>query len=469
MTQPNHIALWNKCLGIIKENMNADFFNTWFKPSESLGYNDDIVTIGVPSEYWIQQFEGRFFNILCSAMRKVYGEGVKLQYKYKVVSNDPESEITIESSKPSTSINNPIESQTRRPANPFIDGVEYEDVDSQLNPTYNFENYCVGESNKLPYTIAEYIGNNPGKSDFNPFFLFGSTGVGKTHLVQAIGIRAKEKYPKARVLYLTSRIFENQYGQAVRDKRINDFVNFYQSIDVLLIDDIQELCGKTGTQNAFFPIFNYLYQRGRLVIMTCDRPPVELDGMMERLVNRFKWGVMEQLPSPDLNLRKAILRSKAKKGGLVLGEDVIDIIADNVTSSIREIEGVVHSLITRATILNQAITVELAKSVLKTAVKVSTRKINFDMIVEATAAAYHIDPDRIFSKNRVRDISDARQVVMYLTNKHTELSSTSIGYKLNRSHATVLHGISVVKERMTTEPILADYVDEIERSLKGGI
>lgn len=469
MTQPNHIQLWNKCLGIIKDNMNADLFDTWFKPSEALGYSGDVVTIGVPSEFWMQQYEGRFFPVLCSAMRKVYGDGVKLEYRYKVVSGDPESEVTVESSTPSPTLNNPVERQTRRPANPFISGVEYEEVDSQLNPTYNFENYCVGESNKLPYTIAEYIGNNPGKSDFNPFFLFGSTGVGKTHLIQGIGIRAKERYPKARVLYLTSRIFENQYGQAVRDKRINDFVNFYQSIDVLLIDDIQELCGKTGTQNAFFPIFQYLYQRGRLLIMTCDRPPVELDGMMERLVNRFKWGVMEQLPSPDLNLRKEILRAKARKNGLALDEDVIGVIAENVTQSIRELEGVVLSLLTRATILNQPITVELAKAVLKTAVKVNTRKVNFDMIVEATASAYHIDPDRIFSKNRVRDISDARQVIMYLANKHTELSSTSIGNKLARSHATVLHGISVVKERMAVEPALADCVDEIERSLRGGI
>lgn len=465
MEQSSHIELWNKCLAVIKDNMNADLFNTWFKPAEPLGYANGVVTIGVPSEFWMQQYEGRFFSVLLSAMHKVYGDNVRLEYRYKVVSGDPESEVTVESSTPSPVLNNPVERQNRKAANPFINGVQFEEIDSQLNPTYNFENYCVGDSNKLPFTIAEYIGNNPGKTDFNPFFLYGATGVGKTHLIQGIGIRVKERYPKARVLYLTSRIFENQYGNAVREKRINDFINFYQSIDVLLIDDIQELSGKPGIQNAFFPIFSYLHQRGRLLIMTSDRAPVDLDGMMDRLQNRFKWGVTEQLIAPDLNLRKDILRMKARRNGLVLGEDVIDAIAENVTDSIRELEGVVLSLLTRATILNQPITVELARMVMQQAVKINKKKINFDMIVEATASTYNIDTDAIFSKNRVRDISDARQVIMYLANKHTDLSSTSIGNKLARSHATVLHGITVVKERMAIEPALAESIDEIERSL----
>ncbi len=462
----DHISLWQECLAIIRDNMNADLFNTWFSPAVSRGYENGVVTIGVPSEFFCQQYENRFFSILCSAMRRVYGADVKLQYQYNVVNNDPESEVTIASSTPSTMLKNPVDRQTQKAANPFINGVEYEDIDSQLNPTYNFENYCVGDSNKLAYTIAEYIGNNPTKTDFNPFFLFGNTGVGKTHLIQGIGIRVKERNPRARVLYLTSRIFENQYGKAVREKRINDFVNFYQSIDVLLIDDVQELSGKLGTQNAFFPIFNYLHQRGKLLVMTSDRPPVELDGMMDRLLSRFKWGVTEQLQAPDINLRKVILRKKAAKNGLALPDEVIDLIAENVTDSIRELEGVVLSLITRATILNQPITPELARVVMQSAVKLSTRKVNFDMIVESTAAYYNIDPDVIFTKNRVRDISDARQVIMYLANKLTDLSSTSIGHKLARTHATVLHGITTVKNRMAVEASLAESISAIEQSMR---
>lgn len=466
MSHSDHISLWNKCLEVIKDNMNADLFDAWFKPAEPLGYSDGVVTLRVPSEFWCQQYEGRFFSLLSSAMRKVYGEGVKLQYKYKVVSDDPESEVTVESSSPSVALSNPIAQQTRKSANRFINGVEYEEIDPQLNATYNFENYCVGDSNKLPFTIAEYIGNNPGKTDFNPFFLYGSTGVGKTHLIQAIGIRVRERYPRARVLYTTSRVFENEYGTAVRNKNINEFINFYQSIDVLLLDDIQELSGKPGTQNAFFHIFSYLHQRGRLLIMTSDRAPVDLDGVMDRLVNRFKWGITEQLSAPDFNLRKEILRFKARKNGLQLPEDVIEVIASNVTESIRELEGVVLSLLTRATILNQPITVDLAKQVLQSAVKITKRKVNFDIIVEATASVYNIDTDSIFSKNRLRDIADARQVIMYLANKHTDLSSTSIGAKLSRSHATVLHGISVVKERMSVESSLVESIEEIEKYLK---
>ena len=467
MMGKDHKSLWQECLSVIRDNMSPELFDVWFRDAESLGFNDGKVTISVPSEYFVSQYENRLYNVLRSALRKVYGAGVKIEYTYNVVGNDPTSAVTLASSSPSVSLKNPISRQIAQPANPMGDGVVYEEIESQLNPVYNFENYCIGNSNKLPFTIAEFIGNNPNKTDFNPFFLYGNTGVGKTHLIQAIGVRVKERIPSARVLYITSRIFENQYGTAVREQRINDFVNFYQSIDVLLIDDIQELSGKTGTQNAFFPIFNYLHQKGKLLVMTSDRPPVDLDGFMERLLSRFKWGVTEVLPSPDLELRKAILRQKSDKNGLALPEPVIDVIAGHVTESVRELEGVVLSLITRATLLNQPVTPELAKLVMQSAVKIQKRKINFDMIVEATASYYNLDADVIFSRSRVRDISDARQVIMYLASKHTDLSSTSIGYKLSRTHVTVLHGIKNVENRIGTEPVFCDSIETIEKSLRG--
>ncbi|MBP3299046.1 MAG: chromosomal replication initiator protein DnaA [Muribaculaceae bacterium] len=463
----DHKILWQNCLKVISDSIaSPEIFDVWFRGTESIGFKDGKVTLSVPSEYFVTQYEHRFYNVMRSAFRKVYGSGVKIEYTYNVVGNDPTTAVTMESSAPSASVNNPISKQTARPANPLKDGVVYEEIDSQLNPVYNFENYCIGNSNKLPFTIAEFIGNNPKKTDFNPFFLYGSTGVGKTHLIQAIGIRVKERMPNARVLYITSRIFENQYGTAVREKRINDFVNFYQSIDVLLIDDIQELSGKTGTQNAFFPIFNYLHQKGRLLVMTSDRPPVDLDGFMDRLLSRFKWGVTEVLPGPDRELRKQILRQKSAKNGLALSEEVIDVIAGHVTDSVRELEGVVMSLITRATLLNLPITPELAKVVMQSAVKIQKRKINFDMIVEATASHYNLDADVIFSRSRVRDISDARQVIMYLASKLTDLSSTSIGYKLSRTHVTVLHGIKTVENRMGVEPVFQESIEAIEKSLR---
>ena len=442
----NHKELWQHCLEIIKSNIHETQFQSWFQPVESIGFENGVVTLRLPSDFFREQYEGRFFPILSKTMKRVYGANVRLQYTIEVVNKDPESAVIIESQTPSNI-------------------VRYEDIDSQLNLTYNFENYCVGNSNKLVHTIAEYIGNNPNKVDFNPVFLYGPTGVGKTHLIQAIGIRVKEVKPSARVLYITARVFENQYGQAVHDKKVTDFINFYQSIDVLLIDDIQEIAGKVGTQKAFFPIFNHLHQKGKQIIMTSDRPPVELDGIMERLINRFSWGVTEVLPKPDLELRKQIINQKSRKNGLALSEDVVELIAEYATDSVRELEGVIMSLITRASILKHPVTADLARVVMKSTVKI-TKKINFEMIVETTAAAYNFDSDVIFTKNRMRNIADARQVVMYLANKFTDLSSTMIGAKLGRTHATVLHGIKNVQNRIGVEKSFAEFIDQIETTLK---
>ena len=442
----NHKELWQHCLEIIKSNIHETQFQSWFQPVESIGFENGVVTLRLPSDFFREQYEGRFFPILSKTMKRVYGANVRLQYTIEVVNKDPESAVIIESQTPSNI-------------------VRYEDIDSQLNLTYNFENYCVGNSNKLVHTIAEYIGNNPNKVDFNPVFLYGPTGVGKTHLIQAIGIRVKEVKPSARVLYITARVFENQYGQAVHDKKVTDFINFYQSIDVLLIDDIQEIAGKVGTQKAFFPIFNHLHQKGKQIIMTSDRPPVELDGIMERLINRFSWGDTEVLPKPDLELRKQIINQKSRKNGLALSEDVVELIAEYATDSVRELEGVIMSLITRASILNHPVTADLARVVMKSTVKI-TKKINFEMIVETTAAAYNFDSDVIFTKNRMRNIADARQVVMYLANKFTDLSSTMIGAKLGRTHATVLHGIKNVQNRIGVEKSFAEFIDQIETTLK---
>lgn len=462
---PDHKKLWQQCLHIISGKLPAKVFDTWFTPAESLAYADGKVSIGVPSESFVSLYESdEYYEVLRNALRAVYGPGIKIEYTYNVVSADPTSAVTIESATPSTGVG--MRHAGAQPARQNDGGVIYETVDSQLNPVYNFENYCVGESNRLAYTIAENLGSNPGNTVFNPFFLYGSTGVGKTHLIQAVGIRVKEQYPRARVLYTTSRTFENQYGTAVRDKKVNEFINYYQGIDVLLIDDIQELSGKAGTQNAFYPIFNYLHQKGKILVMTSDRPPVELDGIMDRLISRFKWGVIEVLPTPDLELRKQILRRKSAKNGLNLSPEVIDVIAAHVTDSVRELEGVVISLITRATLLNQEITPELAQIVMQSAVKLTKRKINFDMIVEATAAHFNIDVDVIFSRSRLRDINDARQMIMYLAHKLTDLSSKSIGYKLNRTHVTVLHGIKTVADRIAVSPAVAQSASEIEHALR---
>ena len=462
----DHKTLWQQCLVSLRGRLPADVFNVWFKDTRSLGYENDKLTLGVPSVFFVMQYENRLFDVLRAALIEVYGPSVKIEYTYNVVSSDPSTAVTIEKST-SDGETKPRKAVKIEKAPTFVKGgVVYEEVDSQLSPIYTFDNYCHGSSNRLPFTIAESIGNNPRRTDFNPFFLYGDTGVGKTHLIQAIGLRIKERVPQAHVLYIHSRDFVNQYGNAVISKRTNDFINFYQGFDALLIDDIQELAGKPGTQEAFFPIFNHLHQAGKLLIMTSDRPPVELKDIMDRLISRFKWGVTEMLPKPDLELRKEILRHKSRKNGLNLPEEVIDVIAEHVTDSVRELESIVLSLIARAALINQPITPQLATVVMQSTVRVTKRKINFDMIVEASASQFDLDPDVIFSRSRVRDIADARQVIMYLAYRLTDLSSKMIGYKLNRSHVTVLHGIKTIENRIAVEPTFAAQINEIETSLK---
>lgn len=467
MTQtPDHKKLWLQCLDIIAGQLqhNRDAFVTWFTPAESLGFSRGKVTLRIPSSYFLEQYEDRFYDVFSTAVRQVYGKDVKIEYKYDVIRDDPKTEIKVESQ-----FNRPTPPQSPSADKQTPQGVRYEQIDSQLNPQYNFSNYCVGESNRLAYSIAENLGSHPQQTLFNPFFLYGNTGVGKTHLIQAIGLQVIARYPQAKVLYTTSRMFENQYGTAVKNKRKNDFINFYQGIDVLLIDDIQELSGKGGTQDAFYPIFNFLHQKGKILVLTSDRPPVELSDIMDRLISRFKWGVIEMLPNPDLELRKQILRHKSAANGINLSEEVIDMIANHVTDSVRELEGVVISLYTRATLLNQQVTPELARVVMQSTVKMNKRSINFDMIVEATAAHFNIDVDVIFSRSRMRDINDARQMIMYLCHKLTDLSSKSIGYKLNRTHVTVLHGIKTIADRIGIDPGTAQSASEIEHTLRTGI
>lgn len=463
----DHNVLWQNCLKLIRSQLSAEVFGVWFKDTVSLGFNNGKVTLGVPSEYFVMQYENRLYDVMRNALKQVYGPNVKIEYTFNIVDSDSDSAVTITNSTSdaaSLQMKSDNKSKIKSP-DTAKQGVVYEEIEHHLVSSYTFENYCLGNSNQLPFTIAESIGNNPRKTDFNPFFLYGNTGVGKTHLIHAIGLRIKEKNPSLRVLYIRAHDFEEQYGISVRTGKINDFINFYQSIDALLIDDIQELSGKTGTQNAFFPIFNYLHQKGTLLIMTSDRSPVDLDGIMDRLINRFKWGVTEMLPAPDLELRKNILRNKSVKNGLALPEDVIEVIANNVTDSVRELEGVVLSLIARAALVNQPITPQLASVVMQSMVKISKRTINFDMIVDTTAEQFNLDPDVIFSRSRVRDIADARQVIMYLAYKYTNLSSKTIGYKLSRSHVTVLHGIKTVENRLAIEQNFSQQIEAIIRKL----
>ena len=434
--------LWQKVMEIITDNLGEQRAQTWFGVAEPLSYKENRLSLKLPSQFFAEKYENEFYGILTTSLRKVFGNSIKLDYEIEIVNNDRDSRLKIAGSSQSHAVNNSF-IQSMQGQGPILAPEDINpDFDPQLNESLTFENYCVGASNKLPFTIAEYIANNPGKNDFNPFFLYGDVGVGKTHLIQAIGIRVKESRPRAKVSFVTLRQFQQLYQNAYIRKEIPYFIQWFQQMDVLLIDDLQELSHKSGTTDALFAIFNHLHQNGKAIIFTCDRRPMDLDGIADRLIDRFKWGITEELPKPDLELKKKILEFKATKNGLGLSKEVINLIAEYSTGSVRELEGIVMGILTRSIALNCPITVELAREVMKHTVRPHAKKvINFDMIVEATAEFYNLNPDVIFSKSRVRDVSDARQIIMYLSHKLTSLSSSAIGHKLNRSHTTVLHGI----------------------------
>ncbi len=453
---------WNQCLVLIKDNIGQERFDTWFACAKPVAFTDNKLILRLPSCFYYEKYEDDFYPILSFALKRVFGQNVRLGYEVDIVNEDNNSKINIEVPHHSPVIKNKLaQSYQRAPIEK-----KSADFDPQLNFSLNFENYCKGESNKLPVTIAEYVANNPGKPEFNPFFLYGNVGVGKTHLMQAIGIRIKEKNPNAKVLFVPMKQFQTLYANATISKDVPNFINWFSQMDVLLFDDLQELSNKTGTAEALFPIFNHLQRNRKNIIFTCDRPPMELDGIADRLIDRFKWGVVEPLPDPDFELRKQILQFKSKKNGLGLSPELIDVIAAEVNGSVRELENIVNGLLTRSIIKNVPLTVDLAREVMSHVVKpVKKPAVNFDLIVETTAEYFNLNPEAIFSKSKLRDIADARQMIMYLCKKHTSLSSTAIGNKLNRRHVTVLHGINSIKDRLQFSKEISSAVISIENEL----
>lgn len=452
---------WNECLRIIKDNLEPAQYNSWFAPITVESFVNNELTLRVPTAFYVEQLDGRFYNLLASTLVRVYGKGIKLKYSYDIIKDDPQAHVVSEE---------PHKSVAVQPMNPFAQQEKFSgiELDPQLNPVNTFENYCESKSNKLAYSIANAIATNPKCQTFNPMFIFGCTGVGKTHLIQAIGIKMKEENPLSRVLYVSARTFESQYTSAVRTNKVNDFINFYQSIDMLIVDDVQEFAGKTATQNTFFHIFNHLHNKQRHLILSCDCPPSELDGMEPRLLSRFKWGMIVELESPDYDLRRAVLLRKAMQAGVKIPDDILDFVAENVKDNVREIEGVFASLMAYSTALNQPLTIQLARNVLSNTVRMSkqNRVVTFDSISDAVCSEFNIDKELLFGKSRKRDVADARQLVMMLAKKFAKMSSTMIGLKLNRNHATVLYACKTIEERISVEKDFAAAVGRIEATLR---
>ncbi len=470
MTDNNYVARWEECLLIIKDNVPKATFEKIFKSIKPVKFENQTLTISVPSPFVYEYIEGNFLDLLRRVLYRVYGNGTQLMYSVVTVMEDQENkaEQKWESAQVSLAVTpkaipnggNKAPSGTIMPAP--------QDLDPRLNPKYNFENFIEGISNKLSRTAGEAVAMNPAKTSFNPLFIYGPSGVGKTHLVNAIGTRIKELYPSKRVLYISANLFQVQYADSVRNNTTIDFMKFYQGIDVLIIDDIQEFATLTKTQNTFFHIFNHLHQSGKQLIMTSDRAPMQLQGMEERLLTRFKWGLIAEMEKPNVELRKSILRNKVHSDGLNFPEEVINYVAETADESVRDLEGIVISLMAHSTVYNRDVDIAMAEQVLKKCIRVAeNRPLSVEDILERVCEHYGVDIAHIFTKTRKREIVQVRQVAMYLAKKHTEASSAKIGKLIGkRDHATVLHACKIVNSQMEVDKVFKNEIHEIETKLR---
>ncbi len=463
--------VWNNCLRVIKDIIPAASYRTWFEPIIPVKLANNVLTIEVPTPFFYEYIEEHFIDLLGKTLHKELGQGAQLEYSVRVVNTGGPVTYPHQSRPDLKNKNIPYPNQLEKGGitNPFvIPGLKQLQIDPQLSPNYNFGNFIEGECNRLARSAGLTIADNPGKTAFNPLFIYGNSGLGKTHLAQAIGIKVKELFPEKIVLYVNANRFQTQYMDAVNVKnKLTDFLHFYQMIDVLILDDVHEFAGKEGTQNAFFHIFNHLHQSGKQLILTSDKPPVELAGLEQRLLSRFKWGLSAELQIPDYETRKAILRGKIYNDGMEISEQVVEYIASKITSNIRELEGALVSLLAQATLNKKAITLELAEMMTDKLVNNNQRELSVTEIQKAVCAYFCITPENLVSKTRKREIVQARQIAMYLSRSMTKASLSSIGAQIGgKDHATVLHSYNTVCDLIDTDKHFRQHVQSIEKKLK---
>ncbi len=466
---------WNECLKIISDNVPKVNFRTWFEPIKPLKLEDNVLTIQVPSTFFYEFLEEQYIDLLKKSLTKVIGPGVKLEYNVVMGENGFSKQpytVKIPTSNKSGLHNKPVQipvdKEKESIKNPFIiPGLKKMHVDPQLNPDNSFENFVEGECNRLARSAGYAVAEKPGGTAFNPLFIYGSPGLGKTHLAQAIGIEVKNRYPEKTVLYVDANKFQTQYTEATRKNNRNDFVHFYQMIDVLIVDDVQYFARKEGTQDVFFHIFNHLHQMGKQLVLTSDKPPVDMQGLDERLLSRFKWGLAADLQEPDFNTRISILKKKAYQDGINIQDEVLEYIASHISDNIRELEGALISLLAQSTLNRKEISMELAKAMIDKLVTNSEREISIDYIQKVVCNYFGLTVDRLNSKTRKREVVQARQIAMYFAKNMTKSSLAIIGANIGgKDHATVLHACKTVNNLLETNKKFKEYISEIDEKLR---
>ncbi|MBL6646946.1 MAG: chromosomal replication initiator protein DnaA [Flavobacteriaceae bacterium] len=467
-------TVWGSCLDFVQDNIQKQAFKTWFMPIVPVKLNGAALSIQVPSKFFYEWIEEHYIKILKVALTKELGDEARLVYIIKM-ENTYGNKLPFTEKIPSKnrngidiqSVDAPLRNHPSELKNPFvIPGIRNLKIESQLNPSYNFENFLEGDSNRLARSAGMAVANRPGGTSFNPLLVFGGVGLGKTHLAHAIGVDIKEKYPEKTVLYISAEKFTQQYIEAIKKNNRNDFIHFYQLIDVLIIDDVQFFSGKSGTQDVFFHVFNHLHQNGKQVILTSDKAPVDMQDIEQRLLSRFKWGLSAELQRPDYETRVSILKNKLYRDGVELPEEIISYVAKSVKTNIRELEGAIISLIAQSSFNKHEVTLELAKQVVEKFVRNTKREISIDYIQKVVSDYFQMDVTTLQSKTRKRHIVQARQLAMFFAKKFTKSSLANIGNQIgHRDHATVLHACKTVDNLAFTDKQFRKYVEDLTKKL----
>jgi chromosomal replication initiator protein len=466
--------VWSNCLAIIKDIVEWQHFKTWFEPIKPVALKGNVLTIQVPSQFFYEYIEEHYINLLAKTLKRELGKEAQLEYRIMVDSGNGNAKpltMDVPGQNFKSFSNNEMDfplvvnNQVR---NPFvIPGLKKMQIDSQLNPTYTFEAFVEGDCNRVARRAGKTVAEKPGATSFNPLVIYGGVGLGKTHLVQSIGNEVKRLHPNKVVLYVSSEKFINQFQDHSRNNAINDFIHFYQLIDVLIIDDVQFFNRAEKTQDAFFAIFNHLHQSGKQLILSSDKPPKDLEGMQERLLSRFRWGLSADLQVPDYETRIEILEKKMKNNGLDLPKDVVKYIAYNIQNNVRELEGALISLLAQSSLNKREIDLDLAKKVLRNFIKTSSKEITIDTIQKMVCEFFDLPYDRLLQKTRKREIVQARQITMYLAKIFTKNSLKTIGEHFGgRDHTTVIHSCQTVKDLMDTDNMFRESVMELQQKVQ---